>query len=280
MIYYFLTFSHTTGNQVSKLAYREPPQETVSPFLERYFEPIGLPESSSTVQDAIKAHQVFEPHYHMIQHHEYGKRSGGNQVIDYPDRHKTRNLDFLNLWEKDNIWLKKHIMRRLFRIKPQPREIACNRLKDHGLDDKYMALSVRRGDKSLEYEVESDVQIYIDKAEDAIKTHFNGQVPTIFVASDDCSIMKELRNLRGWNFVSECDKVDSHGFIISEMKHWTLKETDDHYHKFITELIAMATADYWIGVSTTNVAYFVYFMRHYDMGDDSWVFVDSDRFPH
>ena len=216
----------------------------------------------------------------MIQHHEYGKRSGGNQVIDYPDRHKTRNLDFLNLWEKDNIWLKKHIMRRLFRIKPQPREIACNRLKDHGLDDKYMALSVRRGDKSLEYEVESDVQMYIDKAEDAIKTHFNGQVPTIFVASDDCSVMTELRERRSWNFVSECDKVDSHGFIISEMKHWTLKETDDHYHKFITELIAMATAHYWIGVSTTNVAYFVYFMRHYDMGDDSWVFVDSDRFPH
>ena len=71
--------------------------------------------------------------------------------------------------------------------------------------------------------------------------------------------------------------MDSHGFFISEMKHWSLQETDDHYNKFLTELIAMASATYFIGVKTTNVSLFVYFMRHYDQGDDSWKFIDAQN---
>jgi len=267
---------------VAKLAAREAPEETVNPFLERYFEPIGLPKTSEKVQTAARSGKIFEPNYHQIQFHEYGKRSGGLQKEDYPDRHKKRNIEYLGLWDKDNIWLKKHVMRRMLRILPERRREACTRLKQHGLDDKFIALSVRRGDKVLEYAVESSMQPYIDSVETAVRTHFKGRVPTIFVASDDCSVMKELRELRKhWNFVSECDKLNSHGFVISEMKHWTLQETDDHYNKFLTELIAMATASFWIGVSTTNVSLFVYFMRHYDQSDDSWVFVDApDQFVH
>ena len=173
-------------------------------------------------------------------------------------------------------------MRRLLRILPERRTEACSRLKQHGLDEKFIAMSVRGGDKAIEYELESSMQPYIDEAEKAIKSHFNGRAPTVFVASDDCSVMKDLRDLRRhWNFVSECDKMDSHGFFISEIKHWTLQETDDHYNKFLTELIAMASATYWIGVATTNVSLFVYFMRAYEQGDDSWVFVDApDQFVH
>ena len=270
---------HYTGKHgVSKLAHREAPEETVTPFLERYFEPIGIPEDHDRVIKAQKWNEIFEPHYHQIQYHEYGRRSAGiaEHGSPYRSKHLTRDLDFLNLWDVDNVWLKKHVMRRLLRILPERREESCSRLKDHGLDGKYIALSVRRGDKVLEFELESSMKPYIDAVEEATQTHFDGTVPTIFVASDDCSVMQEFREMKPeWNFVSECDKMDSHGFVISEMKHWTLQETDDHYNKFLTELIAMASATYFIGVKTTNVSLFVYFMRHYDQGDDSWKFVDA-----
>eukprot|EP00956_Cyclotella_meneghiniana_P042356 scaffold248428_cov54-Cyclotella_meneghiniana.AAC.1 len=225
---------YVTGNGdqgVSKLAYREAPEETINPFLERYFEPIGLPKSSDKVQNAAKSGKVFEPNYRQIQFHEYGKRSGGLQKEDCPDRHKNCNIENLDLWNKENIWLKKHVMRRLLRILPERRTEACSRLNQHGLDEKFIAMSVRGGDKAIEYKLESSMQPYIDEAEKAIKSHFNGRAPTVFVA---------------------------------KIKHWTLQETDDHYNKFLTELIAMASATYWIGVATTNVSLFVYFMRAYE----------------
>ena len=89
-------------------------------------------------------------------------------------------------------------------------------------------------------------------------------VPAIFVATDDCTVLKELREARPmWHFVSECDNLsnEANGFVFKDMKEWTEEQTDAHFHKFIAELIALASAKYFIGVSTTNVTYWVYFMR-------------------
>ena len=63
-------------------------------------------------------------------------------------------------------------------------------------------------------------------------------------------------------------------------KNWSEAQTDRHYEKFITEMIAMASAKYFIGTSTTNVAFWIYFMRHIDAQDDTWKFVDSNLYPH
>jgi hypothetical protein len=41
-------------------------------------------------------------------------------------------------------------------------------------------------------------------------------------------------------------------------------------------MIALASTKYFIGISNTNVALWVYFMRHFDEDDDSWAFVDND----
>lgn len=264
----------------SKMAYRETPEGSINPFLTRYFEPIGQPRESENVQQYLKDNKIIDIGYHQIQYHEYGKASGGLQIEDYEGRHKIRDIQPLHLWEKDNIWLKKHILRRLFRIKAGERNRSCARLVSHGLNDEYIALSVRRGDKALEYELESSMQPYIDHAENAIKSHFGGKVPVLFVATDDCTVMEDLRTLRpSWKFISECDKAqnDQNGFVIEEMKYWTLDQTDQHYHKFITELIAMASAKFFIGVSTTNVSLFLYWMRAYEQEDDTWVFVDTDH---
>ena len=211
---------------------------------------------------------------------EFDKRSGGLQTYDHPMRHKERTLDILNMFEVDNILLKKIFLRRFFRIHSKWREIACSRLAEVGLNDEYIALSVRRGDKALEYGLISDLQPYIDSVERAALTHFGGKVPTLFVASDDCSVMQELRDLRpDWNFVGECDHAtEQNGFVIADMKNWTEEQTDAHYTKFITEMIAMASAKYWIGVSTTNVSFWIYFMRHLNARDDTYKFVDTDEF--
>ena len=274
-------FVDEVSPQASKMAHRENSDGDIYPFLERYFEPIGVPRESDIVQQHLESNKIIDVDYHQIQFHEYGKRSGGLQEQEYPGRHKIRDVQPLQLWEKDNIWLKKHLLRRLFRIKAEERNRSCARLISHGLTDDYIALSVRRGDKALEYELESSMQPYIELAEKAIKTHFEGRVPLFFVASDDCTVLDDLRSLRpSWKFVSECDKLNNdaqNGFVIEEMKYWTLEQTDQHYYKFITELIAMASAKYWIGVSTTNVSLFLYWMRGYDQSDDTWAFVDTDH---
>ena len=241
-----------------------------------------MPRDSEVVKKATNHEWFISPTYHQIQYHEFGRRSGGLTTFDNPIRHKIRSLEYLELWDMDNIHLKKLMMRRLFRILPEMRNIACSRLSATGLQDEYIAMSVRRGDKALEFEIESSLQPYVDKAEIAIRTHFGGVTPTIFVASDDCSVMQELREFRpNWTFVGECDHAtEDNGFVIADMKTWSLEQTDRHYEKFITEMIAMASAKYFIGVSTTNVSYWIYYMRHYNAEDDTFVFVDTDKAVH
>jgi hypothetical protein len=91
-------------------------------------------------------------------------------------------------------------------------------------------------------------------------------MPKIFVATDDCSVMKELRELRpDWTFVSECDRSDEHaaGFVLADMRKWTLEQTDEHFHKFFVELLGLAGAKFYIGVAYTNVAWWAAYMRPY-----------------
>lgn len=275
-------FVDEQGISPARIAERSPSENTIFPFLERYFEPIGLPRDSEVVKKATNHEWFISPTYHQIQYHEFGRRSGGLTTFDNPIRHKIRSLEYLELWDMENIHLKKLMMRRLFRILPEMRNIACSRLSATGLQDEYIAMSVRRGDKALEFEIESSLQPYVDKAEIAIRTHFGGVTPTIFVASDDCSVMQELREFRpNWTFVGECDHAtEDNGFVIADMKTWSLEQTDRHYEKFITEMIAMASAKYFIGVSTTNVSYWIYYMRHYNAEDDTFVFVDTDKAVH
>lgn len=210
---------------------------------------------------------------------EYGRFSSGLAMIDSDVRHKKRSLEILKLYNMDNILIKKHFLHRFFRILPDLRNLACDRLSALDLEDEYMTLSVRRGDKALEFDIETSLMPYIEKAEIAIQTHFSGVPPTIFVASDDCSVMQEFRELRPeWRFVGECDNAsEDTGFVIADMKTWTAEQTDRHYEKFVSEMIAMASAKYFIGVSTTNVTYWIYFMRHANARDDTFVLIDADE---
>ena len=278
---YYVEEGEEADSGASKLARRVPPENTIDPFLERYFEPIGLPKSSELVKNKDEIfNQNFEMSYGDIQHEMYGKHSGGIKEKNYPDRYFKHDIPSLGLYGKDVVWLKKYMLRRMIRLLPERREESCRRLDhEHGLKGEYIAMSVRRGDKAVEFELVSSMQPYVDKAELAIETHFGGIPPKIFVATDDCEAFDEIRQLRpDWTFVSECQMQtgENHGFVIGEMEKWTLEETDAHYSKFFTELIAMASAKYFIGTPTTNVSIFVYFMRSYFAADDTWTYVGED----
>eukprot|EP00543_Licmophora_paradoxa_P013530 CAMPEP_0202466536 /NCGR_PEP_ID=MMETSP1360-20130828/69095_1 /ASSEMBLY_ACC=CAM_ASM_000848 /TAXON_ID=515479 /ORGANISM="Licmophora paradoxa, Strain CCMP2313" /LENGTH=153 /DNA_ID=CAMNT_0049090707 /DNA_START=135 /DNA_END=593 /DNA_ORIENTATION=+ len=153
-------------------------------------------------------------------------------------------------------------MRRIWRPHAPLREKVCGKLENHDLTEDYIAFSVRRGDKKeLEHFEYQDLQDYIVRAEEEITAVFNGTVPKIFVATDDCTVMPEFQKLRPtWTFVSQCDNNDDTGFALYDVMDWTIEQTDAHFEKFMIELYGLAMGRVFIGVSYTNVAWWVYFM--------------------
>ena len=255
------------------MAAREAPEVTLSPFLNRYFEPMGLPPDHEIVAGAGSR---VAPPYHEI---------ADKEILDLMNIYRyrkrfVRTIESLGYVDMDITEAKKRTLRRFWRLLPKVREEVCHRLARYGLEeDGHIAFSVRRGDKQVEFEGLSEsitAEQYVDAAEAAVESHFDGKVPTIFVATDDCSVMDELRLLRSeWTFVSQCDGGEREsGFFLSDMVHWTPEQTDRHYTKFFAELIGMASARYFVGVSITNVAMWVYYMRGYDKKDDSWELIN------
>ena len=269
-------FSH------SKLGYRlvDGRDTYIEPFLTRYFGQMGLTKSQFEEMYASGKYDVISPDPSDINHHDFGGKASLT-TNDPKKRFEIMSIPQLGYNNVERIALKKHFLRRMFRINPAVRDRACHRLASQGLDDEYMALSVRRGDKVTETSVLDTVDPYIRLAEKGIKSHFGGKVPTMFVATDDCSVMEEFREARPqWKFVSECDNAsEANGFVYKEMKLWNDEQTDAHFHKFIAEMIGMASARYWIGVATTNVSYWVYFMRPLLADDDTFIWADPPRVP-
>mmetsp|Transcript_8066 Transcript_8066/g.17481 ORF Transcript_8066/g.17481 Transcript_8066/m.17481 type:complete len:432 (-) Transcript_8066:121-1416(-) len=277
------TLSETDGGDFyshSKLGYRLffGRDMYIIPFLTRYFGQMGLEKSQFEEMVASGKYNVITPSPMEIKRQDLGGKFGLT-TTDNKKRFQLTSIPQLGYNDVDRISLKKHFLRRMFRINPDVRDHACNRLASQGLDDDYIALSVRRGDKETETTILHTVDKYIELAEAAVNSHFGGNIPTFFVATDDCTVMDEFREARPqWIFVSECDNASEEtGFVYGEMKYWNEEQTDAHFHKFITEMIGMASAKYWIGVASTNVSYWVYFMRSLQAQDDTWVWADPPR---
>lgn len=219
---------------LSELLRRTDQSQSLDSFLNRYLEPIGL-QSSSPVYKALTPETTRERNWREVWDWRHNRRvEGQNDTmpgLDYP------------LIEGHT--LKRIIMRRLFRLQPQIRDLTCKGLEGHGLQEEFMTFSVRQGDKMKEEHFSyATMPQYIAAAEEAIPKYFGGKVPTIFVATDDCLVMEEFRTLRpNWRFVSECDSIQNrdHGFALVDMAQWSKDATDAHFLKFFVELYAMAT---------------------------------------
>jgi len=230
-------------------------------FLERYFEPIGLSPSDDIVKEAKEVQARDWKESWDWKH---------NRRV-FRQRDTIHSLGLINAHGHD---LKRHVLKRMWRPLPQVRDRTCSKLEQlfNGSIQDYIAFSVRRGDKfELEHFEFATANQYITAAEKAIVNQFNGHVPIIFVATDDCSIMDEFHTLRpNWTFVSECssDQKQIDGFRLTDMSQWTHDDTDTHFHKFFVELFAMAAAKYFIGVIYTNVTWWVLFMRSSSEGNN------------
>merc|ERR1712232_1500757 len=163
---------------------------------------------------------------------------------------------------------KRDMIRRLWRPLPKFRQASCSAVKDvHNLEaGEYMSFSVRRGDKTEEDFAYTPLDKYVIEAE----KHFDRfpSRPTIFVASDDCSVLSEFRSMRPeWTFVSECDKENNskaagqQGFELKAVKDWSEDAKEAHFTKFFTEIFALTFSKVFIGVGYTNVAWWVFFLR-------------------
>jgi hypothetical protein len=240
------------------LIYRDDPANEVDSLLLRYFEPIGLLKNHSIINQArIDKRFIRQKWQHVW----------GNVARNMEKRRVYKDMQTVMGYENiDGHDLKKIILQRMWRPLPHVRHAACSTMEQLELNKEYLAFSVRRGDKTLEKVSFTPLQKYTDAAERVIQNHFHGVAPTIFVATDDCSVMSKFRELRSdWKFVSVCDLSTNiqgtRGYHARNMSSWTIQETDAHYQKFFAEVFALSSAKYFLGVSYTNVAWWVFFMR-------------------
>jgi hypothetical protein len=229
-------------------------------FYARYFERIGLYNEDARVQKARQENRIRSLTWKEVWEPIYYRR--------VPDQ--LTSIPSLGYHQVPGHELKAIMLQRMWRPLPAIRQATCERM--HKLlgttqGTPFLAMSIRRGDKYLENFDYTTMDTYLHAAERILQDYFHHVevdviVPTIFVASDDCTVLSELRSAKPtWKFVSECDNSQQTGFVINDMYEWDIAEHDKHNAKFFTELFTMAAAAYWIGVAYTNVSWFVYFMR-------------------
>mmetsp|Transcript_10411 Transcript_10411/g.11904 ORF Transcript_10411/g.11904 Transcript_10411/m.11904 type:complete len:468 (-) Transcript_10411:423-1826(-) len=247
------TFNH--------LMMRENKTQELPTFIGRYFEPIGLDANHPSVLRAQKDGRI-----HKVTWQENWNNMKKRRVHGVY-KHTIHSLGYENM---EGTLLKKIMLERMWRLQPNVRDYVCKTLESHGLSKDYIGFSVRRGDKFKEGFKFPIAHKYILAAENAWKQYFDhfpdkATMPKIFVATDDCKVMTEFRELRPkWTFVSECDRNENHnGFILTDMRQWTLEQTDEHFQKFFVELFGLVGSWFLIGVSYTNVAWWAFYMRPY-----------------
>lgn len=210
----------------------------------QYFQPIGLRYTHRLYTNAIHSHsmrRIFwqttwnDERLRRVERHEYDFTNVTTFGYSHPDPHVN------------GISLKRDFIRRLWQLKPEIRESTCQSLQNdhHNLLQKdYIAFSVRRGDKASEGFRFPSMLEYIHAAEPIIEA--NGvENKTIFVATDDCKVLNELRHMRpDWDFESQCDylqdNTNNEGFVLTKLNHLTSTQRDAHFQKFFTEIYALA----------------------------------------
>jgi len=256
--------SHSPLNYQNKEGEREG-------FINKFFEPIGLDMEDEKVKLAKATNRTV-----IREWDQFWVDLGRRRV--FGRKYTIPNLGYSDI---DGHQLKRNMMRRMWRPIPKVRKATCDSIEQYNLDDEYMAFSVRRGDKTEEKFAYTKLHEYIDSAEANLYRYpsymKNLIVPDIFVATDDCTVMSEFRELRPlWTFVSECDKEKKldHGFALADVHNWGRDEQAAHFGKFFVEIFALTGAKVFIGVAYTNVSWWVYFLRPFR---HSFVLLDKPK---
>eukprot|EP00546_Thalassionema_frauenfeldii_P020421 CAMPEP_0178900816 /NCGR_PEP_ID=MMETSP0786-20121207/3677_1 /TAXON_ID=186022 /ORGANISM="Thalassionema frauenfeldii, Strain CCMP 1798" /LENGTH=414 /DNA_ID=CAMNT_0020571849 /DNA_START=89 /DNA_END=1330 /DNA_ORIENTATION=+ len=229
-------------------------------FVHHFFEEIGLPNDHEFVKEKLRTNNFKYRKWHEFFMDERLRRT---QRHNYNFNTESYSHPKPNV---NGIELKRDFLRHMWHLKPAYRDNTCGGLKGHNIfDTDYIAISIRRGDKTSEDFTYPRMSEYILRIEPLIPHVFkDGQQPKIFVATDDCGLMPTLREARPtWSFVSQCDSLREmqHGYDIQDIPKFNDEQREEHFKKFFIELYAMAFAKVFVGVSYTNVSWFAYMMR-------------------
>jgi len=245
-------------------------------FVNHFFELIGLPHHHPFVVKAIAEGRT-------------ETRMWGEYWNDMRSRHVEREIynytsgDSKDAAVKamgyditsgiDGHTLKRDFLRRMWHLRPYYRNETCHSLREHNIlpyQGDFIAYSVRRGDKDTEGFKFPKMREYIHETERVLPGMYpnvTDPIPNIFVATDDCSVMKRLQELKPtWNFQSQCynateeDDIQD-GYDIKHIPDWSYQQREAHFKKFFVELYALSLSKVYIGVAYTNVAWFSYFLR-------------------
>mmetsp|Transcript_29268 Transcript_29268/g.43185 ORF Transcript_29268/g.43185 Transcript_29268/m.43185 type:complete len:704 (+) Transcript_29268:1-2112(+) len=243
-------------------------------FLRKYMEPIGLSIDHPIVVKALQESRV--------------KTILGTESNTYRRAYgQYTTIANLGLEQVEGHNLKRNLIRRLWRPLPEYRQSSCAALQNthHLTPGDYIALSVitsrrRRSDGSgpslEEYLIEAQKHMYRFASFEQ-----NQQVPKIFVATDDCSVVSEFIKMRpDWKFTSECNIVPEEVSNTNNNKVLVVDaaataEEGDHdadFTKFFTEIYALTMSRVFIGVSSTttddnhnnnSMSWWIYFLRSF-----------------
>mmetsp|Transcript_5636 Transcript_5636/g.8170 ORF Transcript_5636/g.8170 Transcript_5636/m.8170 type:complete len:409 (+) Transcript_5636:58-1284(+) len=245
-------------------------------FVDHFFEGIGLPHDHPIVKERMASGNYvvreWRQYWDSLERRRTSLHNFNYNTSMYS--HPAANVD--------GVTLKRDFIRHMWHLLPSYRDSTCQALKDQGIfDTDYIALSVRRGDKTAEHFAFPTMRVYIREAENLVRHVFkDGEIPKIFVATDDCKTLHELRRLRPqWTFISQCDLLAEiqTGYDIKKIPKMNGKQREEHFRKFFVELYALAFSKLYIGVAYTNVAWWAYMMRpnfNQDFLEDTFILVD------
>jgi len=164
----------------------------------------------------------------------------------------------------ERIDMRRHWLRKVWAFQPWVQQKMCPHLKSLKLTWPYIAILVRRGDKTSERGDGNNKQLMPIPLEHWVNAlqgfSLAGLVREVFLATDDCRVLDELRAaMPGWRFSSLCGFHFGTGWRL--FKDVRRQDLEPHHLKFFGELIAMASATIFLGDIRTNVHNWVVYMR-------------------
>jgi hypothetical protein len=166
-------------------------------------QPLGLPAEHFIVQRAVEQDRIY-----MLQPRDYWN--------DRKTYNGTSSIPQLNYHNVENHLLKKRVLQHLIKLKSEFRDEVCSDLDHHKLGREFITLSIQqlrsdydvkmRGSTGIRKGELGGVQPYMEWSRLAMEKFFGGRQLPLYVATDNCSVLDELRSLEpDWKFVSECD---------------------------------------------------------------------------
>lgn len=219
-----------------------------SDFYNRYFHPIGLQTAPTEFEDITYT---------------------GN-VTDFS---RTNDIT-IGSETAPKFEMKRRWVRRIWRMRPEIQTEVCHAIRNLNLPGRYLSILVRRGDKmTLEHVQNVPLEHYNATLSGA---SLGGLITDVFVATDDCRVLKELEaRFPMWSFASLCHVDAMDGWDIRNVTGFDLHS---HFIKFVAEMVVMAAATTVVVDLRSNVGHWVYYMR--PVTDSPLAFIDIRKFPY